>query len=281
MTAGTRERVTARYDFVTAEADYRAAENPPRRSILVCTSMRSGSTLLGEAMYFAGGLGCPLEYYHSGFRPGFEQRWDARDIVAYTAALHRWRTDASGTFSTKLFWQDMLPLVEEIDSRLITGLPGPDASQWRDEHYRQVWSTLAPLFPKPIFVRLLRKDELAQSISNFVAGATRRYRLFGWQPAPATPDYDFDAIVRALAAVQNHNRHWQRFLAANALMHRTILYEDLSENYDAAVSALLANLGAETHVAPKPRLNRQRGAHSEEIRARFLGEFRLRAQGGG
>ena len=243
--------------------------------------MRSGSTLLGEAMYFAGGLGCPLEYYHSGFRPGFEQRWNAHDIGAYTAALHRWRTDASGTFSIKLFWQDMLPLVERIDSRVSSGLPGPDVSQWQDEHYRQVWSAIAPLFPNPVFVRLLREDELAQSISNFVAGATRRFRYFGRQPAPATPDYDFDAIVQALAAVQNDNHHWRRFLAANALAHRTILYEDLSENYDAAVCALLKDLGAETHTAPKPRLNRQRGGHSEAFRARFLEEFRLRAQGGG
>ena len=95
------------YDLCTDVADYPVRTAPPRRSILVCTSMRSGSTLLGEAMYFAGGLGCPLEYYHAGFRPSFEERWDVHEIGAYTAALHRWRTDESGTFAIKLFCDEI------------------------------------------------------------------------------------------------------------------------------------------------------------------------------
>ncbi len=50
------------YDLVRAEADYPEWQGPPRRTLLICTQPRSGSTLLGEALWFAGGLGCPLEY---------------------------------------------------------------------------------------------------------------------------------------------------------------------------------------------------------------------------
>ena len=52
------------YDLTLAGADCPRWDGPPRRSILICSHPRSGSTLLGEAIRFAGGLGCPLEYLH-------------------------------------------------------------------------------------------------------------------------------------------------------------------------------------------------------------------------
>ena len=102
-----------RYDLVTAEADYPAWSGPPRRSIAVCTQQRSGSTLLGEAIHSAGGLGCPLEYFHAGFRPAFERRWETATFRDYLDALYRFRTDPGGTFSVKLFWIDVMRLLQE------------------------------------------------------------------------------------------------------------------------------------------------------------------------
>ncbi|MGN6572164.1 MAG: Stf0 family sulfotransferase [Pseudolabrys sp.] len=269
------------YDLAQEGADYPARDGAPRRSILVCTSMRSGSTLLGEAMYFASGLGCPLEYYHRGFRPGFERRWGVTEIGAYTAALHRRRTDESGTFAVKLFWTDVIDLVAEMAPDLSASLPGAPASQWRDEHYRQVMTIVAPLFPNPLFIRLRRDDELAQAISTFTAGTTGRFRRLAGHPPAAAPEYDFASILQHFAAAQNFNVHWQRFLAANGLAHQTILYENLSADYDRTVSGLLAALGGRALSAPDPRLQRQRDGHSERLRERFLEDFRKFARGEG
>ena len=52
------------YDLAGPEGDYPEWDGPPRRSIVLCTHPRSGSSLLGEALTFAGGFGCPLEYFH-------------------------------------------------------------------------------------------------------------------------------------------------------------------------------------------------------------------------
>ena len=57
-----RASSVAPYDLASAAHDYPIWEGLPRRTVLLCTHPRSGSTLLGEALYFAGGLGCPLEY---------------------------------------------------------------------------------------------------------------------------------------------------------------------------------------------------------------------------
>src|ERR1700761_3371165 len=103
------------YDLATAEHDYPARDGAPLRTILICTHPRSGSTLLGEALYFAGGLGCPLEYFHAGFRPALARRWKPRSLSDYIAAAHRWRTDPGGTFAVKLFWRDVRELAAELD----------------------------------------------------------------------------------------------------------------------------------------------------------------------
>ena len=77
------------YDLVTAVANYQEWQGRPSRSVLICTQQRSGSTLLGEAIYFGGGLGCPLEYFHVGFRPGFEARWASKTFRDYTNLAER------------------------------------------------------------------------------------------------------------------------------------------------------------------------------------------------
>src|SRR5947207_3029397 len=102
------------YDLATAGHDHPLWDGLPRRTILICTHPRSGSTLLGEALYFADGLGCPLEYFHAGFRPTFTARWGCADIVDYGRAVHRWRTDMSGIHSVKLFWRDVAELAGQL-----------------------------------------------------------------------------------------------------------------------------------------------------------------------
>ena len=117
------------YDLSLSANDFAPWEGSPARSIVICSHPRSGSTLLGEAIHFAGGLGCPLEYLHRGFRPTLAARWQAPDLDTYVAAMHRWRTDPSGTVATKLFWQD----VEEIaHERAPDRFPPPGAARPED-----------------------------------------------------------------------------------------------------------------------------------------------------
>src|SRR5262249_3954211 len=75
------------YDLATERGDYPDRDGPPNRTLLVCCHPRSGSTLLGEAIFTAGGLGCPLEYLHRGFRPAFAARWKTPDLDAFIGAL--------------------------------------------------------------------------------------------------------------------------------------------------------------------------------------------------
>ena len=101
------------YDLATAVADYPPWEGRPRSTLVLAAHPRSGSTLLGEAIHAAGGAGLPLEYFHRGFRPRFAARWRTRSLDAYIGAAHRFRTDPTGVFAVKLFWQDVEDLAVE------------------------------------------------------------------------------------------------------------------------------------------------------------------------
>lgn len=270
------------YDLARAAADYPAWDGPPRRSIVICTQQRTGSTLLGEAIYFAGGLGCPLEYFNRGFKPRFARRWAADDVRSYVAAVHRHRTDTTGVFAVKLFWDRFMDLVHDLSPEAASAAPAVSAARTADCAYRSAMERVAPVFPRPTFIFLRRKDEVRQAISLAVAAETRRWRLFsrGSDAIPSTrPAIDFDQIVRLLANIQNCNAHWRNFFRANELRPLEVLYEDIDRDYNGTVEALLAQLGRANAQIEPPRLSKQAGASSEALYRQFISEFGKRASG--
>jgi LPS sulfotransferase NodH len=284
MSEGPTGRNRQRYDLVTAEADYPEWSGPPKRTIVVCTQQRSGSTLLGEAIYFAGGLGCPLEYFHSGFRPGFERRWATGTFSDYLAALYRFRTDASGTFSVKLFWVDVMHLLQELDAPLFDRIGHVDALAIDDDTHRNIFRLLSKLLPNPVFIFLTRQDGLAQAVSLSIAAQSRTWR---WIPgkqnrdASITPKFDFGQLVRCLATIQNCDRHWRNFFNANGITPLQTTYEDLAANSAEQLRAILVYLDRPSvaEIAP-PRMRKQADFHSEHLVERFKQEFSRRAKEG-
>lgn len=278
---GNTDRAARVYDLALPAADYPAWNGPPQRTLIVCTQQRCGSTLLGEAIYFAGGLGCPLEYFHSGFRPVFARRWAATDIRTYAGAAHRFRTDETGVFGVKLFWQDVMDLVRELAPGEQSAFPSLGAARSVDATYRRVLETIAELFPKPTFVFLWREDKIRQAISYSIASEMRQWRQFsgGGQAQPSAPTYDFDRIVQYLAGAQSDDAHWRNFFRANAVQPHEVRYEDLESGYQRTVATLFAALGCPSAKIMPPRLQKQADSHSEALRQRFIREFYLRVRG--
>jgi LPS sulfotransferase NodH len=243
------------YDLATERADYPARNGPPNRSIVICSHPRSGSTLLGEAIHAAGGLGCPLEYLHRGFRPSFARRWNAGDLPSYVRALHRFRTDPSGVLSIKIFWRD----IEEVAAEAGFGEPSR-------------LELLQTILPNPTFVYLTRQDRVRQAVSAYVAAETSVFRSFSPGDNDArtrSVEYQYDAILRQLAAADYGNARWREFFAANGIEPYRIEFESLASACQPTVGALLRYLG-HSGAPPPPRLLRQATALSETFVRRFL-----------
>jgi LPS sulfotransferase NodH len=260
------------YDLALASGDFERWEGPPRRSILICSHPRSGSTLLGEAIRFAGGLGCPLEYLHRGFRPTIAKRWRAPSLASFVAALHRHRTESNGVLSIKLFWQDVEEIAHESapDRFPAPGTRQPEAMQERD--YRELRALLGELLPNPEFVHLERRDRVRQAVSAMVAAQTGLWRSIpgvGRETAVGVAEYDYDRILGMIAFADYCQAHWRAFFAANGVEPYRVSYEELVRDFERSVSAVFTALGSAS-VPPPRRMRRQAGAATEEMVLRFL-----------
>jgi len=266
------------YDLATAEHDYPARDGLPLRTILICTHPRSGSTLLGEALYFAGGLGCPLEYFHAGFRPVLASRWGCTELPDYGRAVHRWRTDASGTFSVKLFWRDVAELAGELQPGRFDDLHERSPEATSPDTYREIAGLLAPLFPAADYVHLIRRDRVRQAVSAEAAvqtGIWRQIPQMGERTAAAAPRFDYASIERLIAYADFCHRHWRGFFAAIGAAPYNLAYEDLTRDHDATVKGVLDHLGSAAAVRPA-RMKRQSDVRSEAMVLRFLREYAAR-----
>lgn len=291
---GTRRH----YDLGGAGADYPERDGAPGSTLLLCTQQRSGSTLLAEALYFAGGTGCALEYFHGGFRPSFAGRWQTADLSAYVERLYRHRTDPSGMLGVKLFWSDIVTLVQELaggGTDRSAGVPaGESASNNMDRRaaelagarvdrqvYRDVHALLAPLFPRPRYLRLTRDDKIAQAISTSFARQRRRWRqIDSADPAHRRPvEFRFHGIASALSRIQRHDAHWQGYFEANQIEPIDVRYEALAENYDGEVRRVLDLLGRHDAAVPPARMHKQGDAQSEQFGAQFRAQFRRLTRG--
>lgn len=266
--------VSKRYDLTRAEHDYPAWHGKPKRTVLLCTHPRSGSTLLGEAMTFAGGLGCPIEYFHHGFRPGLLERWGTRTVHEDIEAVHRFRTDPSGTMSVKLFWRDVQEMVARLDPANFGDFHEAMPENTSPDTYRAIAALLEPAFPNPSYIHLWRADRLRQAASALTAVQTGRWRSIpqmGDQPDRSPPEYDFDRIDGLIAYGDMCQGHWRNFFAANGVKPHELTYEQIAADYEQSMGGVLEFLGSAAAVPPA-RMRKQSDTGNEASVLRYLRE---------
>ena len=269
------------YDLMKPEADYPTWEGPPRRSVVVCSHLRSGSTLLGEAIHQAGGAGMPLEYFHLGFRPRFQTRWRSRTLDDYVADVHRFRTDPTGAFGVKFFWRDLEEMAHERD-RSDGEVPRPPPSQMDAADYRRLYAKIETAIPNPIFVHLRRQDRVRQAVSARKANLTGHWRAIDGAPVPQPKEqasYDYDRIASFVAWARNSHAHWSALFRAIGVAPYELTYEQLSADFPTAVGGVLEWIGATSKSVRPPRMRRQSDSASEAMALRFLKDEALRNAG--
>lgn len=185
------------------------------RVYVIASMPRSGSHLLGHLLFATGDMGSPLEYFHAGHRPRWQERFGVATMPEVVRALFRHRTSPSGVFGAKAHW----PQFADI----------------------QADPALRALLDVVLFVQIRRRDAVAQAVSLVVAEHTGGWISF--QAEQREPVYDGAAIARALLEIDVQERGWSDHFAREPTDVVRIDYEDLVADQEGPVRVIRDRLG--------------------------------------
>ncbi|WP_374449040.1 Stf0 family sulfotransferase [Stella sp.] len=248
-------------DLPLFRAEYDCAEwSGPARTYVICSTPRSGSTLLAELFRATGRLGSPAEYFNkASLMPRMARRLGALspegmlDLPAYLRALIRWRTSPNGIFGVKVHFQDLRPLLHlEAVGRLL-------------RTSRLIW--------------IRRRDVLAQAISLEIAERTGRWnRVRDRVDEPIPLAWSHTSVERRVGALLEEDREWQMLFEANGLTAHRIDHEDLIADCEAVAGAAARHAGLAdppSFSLPDAPVGSQRTELNARWRASYLGAYAL------
>jgi LPS sulfotransferase NodH len=236
----------------------------PSLSYFVCTSPRSGSTLLTDALFAMKIAGRPQEYFDKNYEQLWVERLGVTSDADYIEKVLVEGSTPNGVFGLKVFWFQLELLVDKL-------------SRIHDRSERD-FSLLETTFPNLRFVFLKRKDKVRQAISWVKAGQTEMWWLIPGAPGGRTtpkeePKFDFQEIDRRVRFLTELEQRWTRFFDDRGLQPLTLEYEDYIQAYESTIIQVLDYLGISIPPGlsvPPPRLIRQSDRINEEWAERYL-----------
>lgn len=245
-------------------------------SYVICTSPRSGSTLLCSLLKATGVAGNPASWFHEPSvaewqtdlgivpRPAASEREVLQSV--FRAAMDKGSGD-TGMFGLRLqrhsfdFFHEKLALLH----------PEPESFVARFER----------CFGSTLFVHLTRPDKVEQAVSYLKAEQTGLWHVAAdgselERIAPhRDPSYDAQAIGAAFEMMSGYDRDWQEFFLREAIDPVRVCYDALAANPAAVVRDVLNRLGLDAAAAAQiaPGTKKIADETSQDWVARFRAEW--------
>jgi LPS sulfotransferase NodH len=269
----------------------------PHTSYLICSTPRTGSSLLCDALTATGVAGRPEEYFQFRARTGFprrpqeyfegaddpeifdilgprtrieedEARYDPSRFERYDSYL-TWALEAgttrNGVFGAKVMWGYF--------NGFVTGL------RWAvPGRQRLAVCELAPsVFPNLRYLCVTRRDKVRQAVSLW-----RALQSWSWSSDQGvSPDeadhlrYSAAAIDHLIRDIRAHEDEWQAYFRECGVEPYTVVYEEFVQDYEGTIREILHHVGApgaaEATVAP-PRRQAQSDGLSKSWAERYRAE---------
>lgn len=241
-----------------AEYDLPPVPGGPTRRYVICSTPRSGSTLLGRLLEASGHMGVPYEYLNQQvhMRPMAERLGvPPQRVGQYLAAVEQVRTTPNGVYGLKGHFHQIGPLLGNSHvKRLMAG---------------------------SVLVWIRRRDLLGQALSYYRASATKVWSVTEGSEAPPPVEYERGAIVAGMDQLLAENASWEAWFASQGRPFVTVWYEDLVARPDAVCKRVCrAVLGyAIEHVfeISQADIVKMRDDTTDEWRRRFVDESRAAA----
>ncbi|APX13058.1 Stf0 family sulfotransferase [Tateyamaria omphalii] len=238
---------------------------PPPTAYMLCTSPRSGSTLMCAMLRDSGVAGHPKSYFHkpslADWRAGLDLAPDTSRADIFTEATRKGRggTDIFGLrlqrHSAPFFFGQLRDLHPDAatDADAITAQFGPT-------HY----------------IYLHRADKVAQAVSLVRARQSGLWHRNAdgselERTAPAQdPHYDPVAIAQEVATLQIYDAEWETWFTSQNLTPLRLDYDNLSADPSSTLAQTLSYLGLPPGAPPRPAVAKL----SDDISATWIARFK-------
>lgn len=223
------------------------------KPLLIASTPRCGSHMLGHGMADTGVLGVPFEYLNRANMTEWQRRLGGDTPQETLARIMERRTTPNGVFCLKAHFDqcDMLGGA----AALFAHLPGLKV------------------------VHIRRADVLRQAISYAIARQTGIW-IDGQEAILQEPAYDAAMIDVCLNDIAMQNAMWTSAFAAAGIEPLNIFYESTAENLDrdlTAIGRFAGVLGDTETLATEPRTRRQsKSTRTEDWIARYRADRQKR-----
>jgi LPS sulfotransferase NodH len=274
---------------LSAATLHRLAENPTI-SYIICTTPRSGSNLLSEALRLTGRAGRPQEYFLYWYASIHEPDGLSSETIkpwllptgAYVRKVIRQGTTPNGVFGVKV----MQGYFDLIVDRLKTL---PEFKKLRAPE------VLESIFPNLHYIRVVRKDKIRQAVSLAKAVQSGKwYDMKGQEQeaqetssSPSTVDwidfrpkaranrlvYDFNQIATCYRRLQKWEKAWDTYFRKARIKPYRVIYEQFIQSYEQTTQDILGYLKVplpEAWTCQDRHLKRQSDGINEEWTQRFI-----------
>ncbi|MCP5082648.1 MAG: sulfotransferase [Alphaproteobacteria bacterium] len=219
-------------------------------SYVICTSPRSGSTLLCQLLAATGVAGKPGSYFHDGSISAWLGYYDLtpdeaaseREVLAkiFAAAI------AEGSAGTGVFGLRLQRHSFDFFSRKLEVLH-PDHSSERER--------FQAAFGRTAFIHLTRTDKIEQAVSYVKAQQTGLWHAApdGTElerlSTPQSPAYAPDKIAANVEEMTAYDRQWENWFKAEGLTPLLLTYAELSADPVNTLKRVLDHLGLDRDAA--------------------------------
>jgi trehalose 2-sulfotransferase len=226
------------------------------RTFFLCSSPRTGSTMLGNLLVETGLVGRAGEVFGEVFYRDVVPGLSRREFDDYLVIQCARRARETPTLGVKLHWYQVESFLYHL--RLRRGLA--------DANDREV---IEAVFPSPTFVWMTREDSVAQAVSWWKAMSTGKWT--GTQAARAEAEYDEDGIRSRLQRIASDTRAWSRWFDANGVEPLHVVYEELAADPSGEVRRVLEHIGVDVpaDLVVVPRTERQADSRNAEWIERY------------
>jgi LPS sulfotransferase NodH len=238
---------------------------------IICTTPRSGSTLLCDLLARVPGAGAPDSFFMADPDPVWAQAWgmpshaglspEAHAAASLRAAGVAGRAGATGLFGLRLMRDDLPGLMALID------LAHPSQPDDR--------ARLRVAFGEVLCLHLTRGDKLAQAVSLVKAEQTGLWHIApdGSEverlSPPQPPVYDRARIAETLAGLERLDAAWQAWFQAEQITPLRVDYDALAEAPGLVLGEICGRLGLAAQGQVQPGVARLADAVSADWMWRY------------